>query len=116
MKYECAITGENDVCPYKEISGKLCTYCKIPDEKNITEKWKENNMTHNFYAIINTDEGGSSIGPKTEDGGMFTEIYFLNKGKAQLGIQIVCEKKDDKLVIRVMDHKENFICEREKDI
>ena len=73
-------------------------------------------MTHNFYVINSTDEGSTSIGPKTENGGMFTEIFFLNKGKAELGIQIDCEKKDGKLVIRVMYHEGNFICEREKEI
>ena len=74
-------------------------------------------MIHNFFTVIDTNEGEiTSIGPKTENGGMFTEIFFLNKGKAELGIQIECEKKDGKLVIRVMYHEGNFICEREKEI
>ncbi len=29
---ECIINGR-DICPHKILSGKLCSYCKIPDEK-----------------------------------------------------------------------------------
>ncbi|MFA5049253.1 MAG: hypothetical protein WC516_09580 [Patescibacteria group bacterium] len=73
-------------------------------------------MMHNFFTVIDTDEGATSIGPKTENGGMFTEIFFLSKNKPELGIQIECEKKDSKLVITVFDHEGNFICKREKEI
>ena len=73
-------------------------------------------MMHNFYMITDTNADTKSIGPKTKDGGMFTEIFFLIKNKPELAIQIECIKMEDKLIIRVMDHKGNFICEREKEI
>jgi hypothetical protein len=28
---ECVILKKDDICPYDQISGRTCTYCKIPD-------------------------------------------------------------------------------------
>lgn len=33
---ECII-NDKCICPYESISGKICTYCKIPDIKIINE-------------------------------------------------------------------------------
>jgi hypothetical protein len=29
-QHECIVVN-NNICPHKEINGKLCTYCNLPD-------------------------------------------------------------------------------------
>lgn len=50
-KHECVINTDKR-CPHKEISGKLCTYCKVPDDMTMTVAVPTENTGEQAYFKI----------------------------------------------------------------
>ncbi len=56
-KHECIMTAsKRDICPHKEISGKLCSACTIPEDRMNDELTKEEKFKE--YMNLPSDIGG----------------------------------------------------------
>jgi hypothetical protein len=43
-RYECIINEVRNLCPHEEISGKICSACKLPDLYRVKGKVPESNV------------------------------------------------------------------------